>query len=1110
MPPSALRTSTNLCQKGSKPEFNSVYKMRQLVDGLAPGLGETSWRTGDVPFLADKKNRIQKFFYRPLKGVITHFFRQPAFKNYLVYTPEKHYNAKGERIYSDFYTADFFNDEHSKLPPGCTLVPILFASDSTKLADQVGDHNLWPIYMSIGNLPASIRSRPSTNSWILVATLPIPPKQDLQQMQTYLDEDGVEHTHTKSYMEEKYKALKDDAMHNVISILLKDLDRFYERGLRLDCADGKIRNGRPVLAGWIADYQEYNKLCQIKSHGCAVCEIDYKRLGDNILGNPRNHEEDAKRISRLYNKRREALALPNKKGTKAQLARDKKAIAGEIKALERDISRRQLRVRDSSFWHLKNFSLKSLWKPDILHTLYEGMVKHLIQLVTDFLTHHGRLAEFEAAWIRIPPFQDMPAMKRAIGQNTQTTGKLLRKVVRCILPSLVIALKEPPLDKEEDFRRCLTCVRYLVDFVLVCQYKYHTESTIGLLDEYLAGFHKYKDVFSPFRNEESRKNAGQKKFNEVFLQLTVDFARKRGIKVAVKDVNKADEALKPAPTRVEKNSGRKPARGGKAAGSRSSGRGGAKCSANAGKRGTAGSVGAQNGQTDEDTSDNSWSLEDISTLDPKIQNWMRQEFSARGISEEVWDTQIVDVGDFIRTVAEDEREKAMETGGHFNFIKIHLMSHFSDTVRQFGSLEQFSTEIGETLHKLPKEAYRRSNKHEHVPQILVYCTRKYVIRMKELNLVQLAKDGFWQTEIQDALHLYASRADRRQAAKLGRDGKGALSLYRLSREAANESDRTDDDADVEDEISDTEREREIQDDPIRMPPVVPLFAPDVVAEENIHPLFSKPLSTARGRRFFSGRVTGKRMNLEQVAALFEAPTLVEGVRRHLIERHVEYSGFNRAEFGAFRVEVRTAVNIRTRTVQSLEPYETLKARCTGKGTVGTRFGPRNDAVLYRADYLESDDEDAGPEELSAATLTCFKSLSVGKLLSLFRIKLPRITDITTYKTAVGNLPEEMFRYYRLAFLRVLEPIYAGPQGEMLPGPEIARFGLRKPDQLSGFRVVDIKTMVRPAHLIPEHSDDEKDEKKMRWVFNNRIDHGTWDLIYGGSHEGDDEDMMDVS
>ncbi|RPA70789.1 hypothetical protein BJ508DRAFT_201027, partial [Ascobolus immersus RN42] len=89
----------------------------------------------------------------------------------------------------------------------------------------------------------------------------------------------------------------------------------------------------------------------------------------------------------------------------------------------------------------------------------------------------------------------------------------------------------------------------LVDFVLVCQYKYHTESTIGLLDEYLAGFHKYKD-----------------------------------------------------------------------------------------------------------------------------------------------------------------QEKSMEIGGHFNFIKIHLMSHFSDTVRQFGSLEQFSTEIGETLHKLPKEAYRRSNK----------------------------------------------------------------------------------------------------------------------------------------------------------------------------------------------------------------------------------------------------------------------------------------------------------------------------------------------------------------------------------------------------------------
>ncbi|KAF8442651.1 hypothetical protein BGX38DRAFT_1075362, partial [Terfezia claveryi] len=45
----------------------------------------------------------------------------------------------------------------------------------------------------------------------------------------------------------------------------------------------------------------------------------------------------------------------------------------------------------------------------------------------------------------------------------------------------------------------------------------------------------------------------------------------------------------------------------------------------------------------------------------------------------------------------------------FNFPKMHMLSHYSTQITDFGSLPQYSTKITEALHKPLKDAYRRSN-----------------------------------------------------------------------------------------------------------------------------------------------------------------------------------------------------------------------------------------------------------------------------------------------------------------------------------------------------------------------------------------------------------------
>ena len=44
----------------------------------------------------------------------------------------------------------------------------------------------------------------------------------------------------------------------------------------------------------------------------------------------------------------------------------------------------------------------------------------------------------------------------------------------------------------------------------------------------------------------------------------------------------------------------------------------------------------------------------------------------------------------------------------FNFVQIHLLSHFRDHIRRYGNIQIYSTESGETYHKtIIKEGYRR-------------------------------------------------------------------------------------------------------------------------------------------------------------------------------------------------------------------------------------------------------------------------------------------------------------------------------------------------------------------------------------------------------------------
>jgi len=62
------------------------------------------------------------------------------------------------------------------LPEGATVVPLIGMSDQTNLTNFSGVKKAWAVYMTIGNLPSTIRNRPGSMAILLLGLLPIPPK----------------------------------------------------------------------------------------------------------------------------------------------------------------------------------------------------------------------------------------------------------------------------------------------------------------------------------------------------------------------------------------------------------------------------------------------------------------------------------------------------------------------------------------------------------------------------------------------------------------------------------------------------------------------------------------------------------------------------------------------------------------------------------------------------------------------------------------------------------------------------------------------------------------------------------------------------------------------
>lgn len=153
----------------------------------------------------------------------------------------------------------------------------------------------------------------------------------------------------------------------------------------------------------------------------------------------------------------------------------------------------------NAFWNLPEVQPQHLHSPDLLHGLYLGLLKHLMDWLDAFLRKYGRQKLFDDVWASIPGYPGFSRPGKPYRQVSQWHGKEMRNLGRIILAALASTLSTRSAKEKDTFERALKCTRGLVDFHLMAQYRSHTRNTLLYMEQYLTDFHRYKDVFLEFR-----------------------------------------------------------------------------------------------------------------------------------------------------------------------------------------------------------------------------------------------------------------------------------------------------------------------------------------------------------------------------------------------------------------------------------------------------------------------------------------------------------------------------------------------------------------------------------------------------------------------------------
>ncbi|KAJ7733721.1 hypothetical protein B0H14DRAFT_3117949 [Mycena olivaceomarginata] len=370
----------------------------------------------------------------------------PEFADCLIFAPERHYtdNSKTIRLYHDMHTGEWWWETQKTLEKrkaGATIIPIIISTDKTQTT-MFRNKAAYPVYMTIGNIPKGVRRKPSRQAYILIGYLPT----------TRLD-----HIKVAAACRRALSNLYHVCMRKILAPL-KDAGL---EGIEMPSSDGVVRRTHPILAVFSGDYPEQCLAAGCKMGECPTCLASPDELGDlEALYEPRD-------LTAVLD------ALAKSDGDATDFTRA--CIEAGIKPIHHP------------FWEdLPFVNIYLSITPDILHQLFQGVIKHVVSWVKEA---YGPL-ELDARCRRLPPNHNTRLFPRGITTLSRISGTEHSQISRILL-GLIVDLRLPGGHSPA---RLIRVVRASLDFLYKSQYPMHSTETLRSLRDDLERFHANKSI----------------------------------------------------------------------------------------------------------------------------------------------------------------------------------------------------------------------------------------------------------------------------------------------------------------------------------------------------------------------------------------------------------------------------------------------------------------------------------------------------------------------------------------------------------------------------------------------------------------------------------------
>ncbi|KAH7872867.1 uncharacterized protein C8R40DRAFT_1150820 [Lentinula edodes] len=384
-------------------------------------------------------------YKRPIEDCIRALYGSPDHARYLCVSPERHYSDanKTQRLYHDMHTGKWWWNTQVQLEqdkPGATIVPVIISSDKTQIT-LFRNKSAYPVYLTIGNLPKEVRRKPSQQAQILLA---------------YLPTTRLQHLPTKAARRRAVSNL----FHACMGSILAPLKSAGIDGIIMTSGDGVRRRCHPILAAYIGDYPE-QMLVSCGYYGRSpICMVAKHELGEY----PCTAE---------YRDAIQAIEVAHLIGTDEWA---QSCAAANMKPVQHP------------FWEdLPYTDIFCSITPDLLHQLYQGVMKHLIKWITAIVG----AGEVDARVRRLPAKHGMRHFHKGITTLSRVSGTEHKQMCMFLL-SLVI---DVPRLAPAKSRRLITATRSLLDFLYMSSFPIHSDESLTSVDAALALFHENKDIF---------------------------------------------------------------------------------------------------------------------------------------------------------------------------------------------------------------------------------------------------------------------------------------------------------------------------------------------------------------------------------------------------------------------------------------------------------------------------------------------------------------------------------------------------------------------------------------------------------------------------------------